>query len=60
MTDRVTEVAFGIYQEFTRERDPERARARFEKLPNTTRRQFEREAKAAIRIADATRDGDFL
>jgi hypothetical protein len=57
--DEVEEVAFAIYAEFSRERDPDRARRRFEKMPDVTREQFEREAKAAIRVVDAIRQGAF-
>lgn len=53
MSDLVQHVAFAIYSEFSRERDPDRARRRFEKLPPATREQHEREAKAAIRICEA-------
>jgi hypothetical protein len=52
MTDLVTETAFAIYQQFARERDPDRARRRFENLKQPIREQFEAEAKAAIRIVE--------
>lgn len=52
MSDLVTETAFAIYQQFARERDPDRARSRFEKLKAPIREQFEAEAKAAIRIVE--------
>lgn len=52
MTDLVTAVAFAIYREFSRERDPDRARRRFDDLKPATREQFEREAKAAIRVVE--------
>lgn len=52
MSDLVTETAFAIYREFSRERDPDRARKRFEKMPAVTRQQFEAEAKAAIRVVE--------
>lgn len=53
MTELVTETAFAIYREFSREIDPDRARRRFEKMPAVTKEQFEREAKAAIRVVEA-------
>lgn len=57
--DPVTEVAFAIYAEWSRERDPERARKRFARLPDATREQFEREAKAAMRVCEALGIGAF-
>lgn len=50
--DLLTETAFAIYREFARERDPDRARRRFENLRPVIREQFETEAKAAIRIVE--------
>ncbi len=50
--DLVTETAFAIYREFSRERDPDRARKRFEGLKPAIRDQFETEAKAAIRVVE--------
>lgn len=57
MSERVTEVAFAIWQAFARERDPDRAGRRFDALRPAIRDQFETEAKAAIRVAD--RMGEF-
>jgi hypothetical protein len=57
--DQVTEVAFAIYREFSRERDPERARKRFERMPEVTRQQFEAEAKAAISVCRAFNSGAY-
>lgn len=53
MDDIVSATAFAIYQTWARERDPERALQRFRRLPQTTREQFEAEAKAALRVAEA-------
>ena len=53
MSELVSETAFAIYQTWSRERDPQRARYRFERLPAVTREQFEAEARAAIRVVDA-------
>jgi len=53
MTDLVTEAAFAIYRTWSRERDPFRARRRFERLPTPTREQFETEAKAVIPVVEA-------
>ena len=52
MSELVSETAFAIYQTWSRERDPDRARRRFEKMPIATREQFEAEAKAAIRVVE--------
>lgn len=57
--DPITEIAFAIYSTWSRERDPDRARRRFEKLPAPVREQFEAEAKAAKRVADALREEQF-
>lgn len=57
--DLIHEVAFAIYAEFSRERDPERARRRFANLPTATREQFEREAKAASRVCEIFLQGAF-
>lgn len=59
MTDIITEVAFAIYAEFSRERDPDRARRRFDWLKPAVREQFEREAKAAERVCAAFYQGGF-
>lgn len=53
MPDIVQHVALAIYTEFVRERDPQRALQRFNRMPDATREQFENEAKAALRVADA-------
>lgn len=53
MTDIVQHVALAIYTEFVRERDPQRALQRFNRLPQPTREHFESEAKAAIRVCEA-------
>lgn len=53
MADIVKHVALAIYTEFVRERDPQRALQRFNRMPDATREQFEDEAKAALRVADA-------
>lgn len=50
--DLITETAFAIYREFSRERDPDRARKRFENLRPVIREQFEAEAKAAVRVVE--------
>lgn len=50
--DLITETAFAIYREFARERDPDRARKRFENLRPVIREQFEAEAKAAVRVVE--------
>jgi len=50
--DLITETAFAIYREFSRERDPDRARKRFENLRPAVREQFEAEAKAAARVVE--------
>ena len=60
MDDLVTETAFAIYSTWSRERDPDRARRRFEKLPSVTREQFEAEAKAAIRVVEAHQQEQFV
>lgn len=52
-SDLVFETAFAIYATWSRERDPDRARRRFTKMPAVTREQFEIEAKAAIRVCEA-------
>lgn len=57
--DRINEIAFAIYAEFSRERDPARARRRFERLPEHVLNQFKREAKAADRVSEAFRIGDY-
>lgn len=59
MTDLVQAVAFAIYTEFARERDPQRAWRRFCWLPDAIREQFEAEAKAALRVAEAHFRGAF-
>lgn len=51
--DIIHEAAFAIYREFSRERDPDRARRRFEKMPAQIREQFYAEAKAALRVFEA-------
>lgn len=53
MTDIVQAVAFAIYQTWSRERDPQRALQRFNRLKPATRDEFEAEAKSAIRVAEA-------
>lgn len=53
MPDIVQHVALAIYTEFVRERDPQRALQRFKRLPDTTRENFEAEARAAIRVCEA-------
>jgi hypothetical protein len=53
VSDLVTETAYAIYQTWSRERDPQRARQRFERLPDVTREQFQAEAKSAIRVVEA-------
>ncbi len=58
-TDVLTEAAFAIYAEFVRERDPARARHRFERLKPAIRQQYESEAKAAWRVFEAYRAGEF-
>lgn len=50
--DLIHETAFAIYREFSRERDPDRARRRFETMPEIIREQFYAEAKAAVRVAE--------
>ncbi len=55
----LTEAAFAIYAEFVRERDPARARHRFERLKPAIRAQYESEAKAAWRVFEAYRAGEF-
>lgn len=59
MNDLVTFVAFAIYREWSRERDPARAERRFLKLKPPIRDQFEAEAKAAIRVCEAHFKGAF-
>lgn len=49
----VQHVAFAIFQAWARERDPARARQRFNRLPPAIRDQFDTEAKAALRVAEA-------
>jgi hypothetical protein len=51
-SDLVHETAFAIYREFSRERDPDRARRRFETMPEIIREQFYAEAKAAARVVE--------
>lgn len=51
--DLIHETAFAIYREFSRERDPDRARRRFETMPELIREQFYAEAKAAVRVVEA-------
>lgn len=53
MNSPVQAIALAIYTEFVRERDPERALRRFNRLPQVTRESFENEAKAALRVAEA-------
>jgi hypothetical protein len=53
VTDLVTETALAIYATWARERDPDRARYRFDRLKDPIRAQFEAEAKAAIRVVEA-------
>jgi hypothetical protein len=53
MNDVVSATAFAIYQTWARERDPDRALYRFNRLPQSTREQFDAEAKAALRVAEA-------
>lgn len=53
MNDAVSAVAFAIYQTWSRERDPERARQRFSRLSQPIREQFEAEARAALRVAES-------
>ncbi|WP_041544595.1 MULTISPECIES: hypothetical protein [Chelativorans] len=57
--DLVSETAFAIYQTWSRERDPDRARRRFEALRPAIRDQFEAEAKAAIRVVEAFQQEQF-
>lgn len=57
MNDLVHYVAFAIYQTWSRERDPDKALYRFKRLPDTTREQFEAEARAAIRVCEAAFTG---
>lgn len=53
MNDLVQAVSLAIYGTWSRERDPARIEARFARLPQSTRSEFEAEAKAALRVADA-------
>ena len=53
MSDVVQEVAFAIYSTWSREPDPARALTRFKRLPQSTRENFEAEARAAIRVCKA-------
>jgi hypothetical protein len=55
MSEIVSEVAFAIYSTWSRERDPDRQRRRFDKLPQPVREEFEAEAKAAIRVIENIR-----
>lgn len=59
MSDLVSVAAFAIYQTWSRERDPQRALQRFNRLPAPTREQFEAEAKSAIRVCEAHFRGAF-
>lgn len=52
MSDVVAAMAFAIYQTWARERDPDRARQRFSRLPQAIRDQFDAEARAALRVAE--------
>jgi len=53
MNDFVQAVALAIYGTWSRERDPARIEARFKRLPQSTRENFEAEARAAIRACEA-------
>lgn len=57
--DLVTATAFAIYQTWSRESDPDRARRRFEALRPAIRKQFEDEAAAAIRVVEAYQQEQF-
>ncbi|HEV7253831.1 MAG TPA: hypothetical protein VGN97_12165 [Mesorhizobium sp.] len=48
-TELINEGAIAIYREWSRERDPVRARQRFDRLRPAIREQFEAEAKACFR-----------
>ncbi len=50
--EAIHEAAFQIYWTFIRERDPERARQRWARIPERTRSQWIAEAKAAARVFD--------
>ena len=58
MSDLVQAVALSIYATWSRERDPARIEARFKRLPQSTRENFEAEARAAIRVCEAQFTGD--
>lgn len=49
----IAEAAFAIFHTWSRERDPDRARRRFENLKPAIREEFEAEAKAAARVIEA-------
>lgn len=53
MADLATEVALAIYQAWAREPDPDAAFRRFKRLKPSIRKQFDREASAAIRVCEA-------
>lgn len=55
--DMITEIAFAIYAEWSREADPRRARVRFDRLPPSVKESFEREARAAERVCRAFYEG---
>ena len=48
--DLITEAAFAIFKEFVRERDPYRARQRFDRLKPLARERYESEAKACFHV----------
>lgn len=55
----IYEVALAIYSTFVRERDPDRARRRFNNLKPAIREQYEAEARAASRVCEAYLQGAF-
>lgn len=59
MTDLVAEGALAIFKAWSRERDPDYARKRFERLKPAVRQQFEEEFKAAHRVSEAFLTGGF-
>lgn len=56
MSNVIHEAAFAIFQAFARERDPDKARRRFETMPEEVRMQFYAEAKAAWRVFENMRE----
>ncbi|PWJ80585.1 hypothetical protein C7441_112127 [Pseudaminobacter salicylatoxidans] len=56
--DPIHEAAFAIFREFSRERDPDKARRRFETMPQQNRDQHYAEAKACLRVFEAFRMGE--